>query len=83
MNSDPQVVDFLGYEIDLVEDHDGEAYVPLKRLCEILGIDHKWEMKKVKTEGIIQRKGFACAGKRWKTPQDVLSAFEKIVLLDI
>lgn len=38
--STKQAVDFLGYEIALIEDDDGNMYVPLKRVCEILGIDY-------------------------------------------
>jgi len=54
IDSNPKAVDFLGYEIDLVRDDDGKPYVPLKRLCEILGIDHKWEIRKVKREDIFE-----------------------------
>lgn len=50
--SNPKAVDFLGYEIVLIED-DGNMYVPLKRICEILGIDHKGEMKKVQRVNTI------------------------------
>lgn len=56
MNSTKQAVDFLGYQIDLIQDDKGKMYVPLKRLCEILGIDHKWQMKKVKTEEIFDER---------------------------
>ncbi len=52
-NSTEKAVDFLGQEIALIEDDDGNTYVPLKRLCEILGIDHKLEMKKVNNDKIV------------------------------
>ena len=55
-------VDFLGYQITSVCDDDGTAYVPLKRLCEILGIDHKWQMKKSKTEEIFNGKVISVPG---------------------
>jgi hypothetical protein len=47
-DSKPKAVDVLGYQIDLVKDDDGNLYVPLMRVCEILGIDHKSEIKHVK-----------------------------------
>jgi hypothetical protein len=56
-------VDFLGYSITTVHDDDGNAYVPLKRLCEILGIDHKWQMKKVKSQEIYDGRVFSVPGK--------------------
>jgi P22_AR N-terminal domain len=56
MNSNPKAVDFLGYEIALIEDDDGKMYVPLKRVCEILGIDYKSQVKSVKRYGIYDEK---------------------------
>ena len=49
-------VDFLGYEIALIQDDDGKMYVPLKRECEILGIDPKSQVKSVKRYGIYDEK---------------------------
>ena len=51
INSNPKAVDFLGYKIDSVEDDDGAAYVPLKRLCDILGIDHNLQRRDIKDDG--------------------------------
>lgn len=57
------VVDFLGYEITLIHDEDGNEYVPLKRLCEILGIDHRKAMNKVKGEDIFSGRVLYVTGK--------------------
>ncbi len=62
-NSNPKAVDFLGYQIECFQDDDGSMYVPLKRLCEILGIDYKWQMKKVKREEIFDEKVLPVVGK--------------------
>ncbi|MGO9569725.1 MAG: phage antirepressor N-terminal domain-containing protein [Desulfomonilaceae bacterium] len=63
IDSDPQAVDFLGYQIECFQDDDGCTYVPLKRLCELLGIDHKWQTKKVKSEEIFDGKVLSVPGK--------------------
>jgi hypothetical protein len=55
-NSTEQAVDFLGHQINCVHDADGTPYLPLKWLCEILGIDHKWQMKTVKRYRIYDEK---------------------------
>ncbi|MGO9571033.1 MAG: phage antirepressor N-terminal domain-containing protein [Desulfomonilaceae bacterium] len=51
IDSNPQTVDFLGYEIDLIKDDAANLYVPLKRLCEVLGIDHRWQIQKARNKG--------------------------------
>jgi hypothetical protein len=48
MNSTEQAVDFLGRQINCVQDADGTPYVPLKWLCEILGIDDNRQRRAVK-----------------------------------
>lgn len=55
-DSNPKAVDFLGYEIALVEDDDGKMYVPLKRLCEILGINHNRQRRKIKDYNLCKWK---------------------------
>ncbi len=55
-DSNPKAVDFLGFQIECFQADDGSTYVPLKRLCEILGINYKWQMKKVKREEIFDEK---------------------------
>jgi hypothetical protein len=49
--STKQVVDFLGHQINCVQDADGAPYLPLKRLCKILGIDHNRQIREVKRDG--------------------------------
>jgi hypothetical protein len=56
MNSTQQAVDFLGHQIKCVHDADGTPYVPLKWLCEILGIDNNQQRMDVK----------CCVGFNWK-----------------
>lgn len=46
MNQEKQAVDVLGHQIPCVQDEDGNQYVPLKRICDILGIDHNWQRVK-------------------------------------
>ena len=55
-NSTQQAVDFLGHQIHCVHDADGTPYVPLKWLCEILGLDDKRQRRDVK----------CCVGFNWK-----------------
>jgi hypothetical protein len=50
-NSTEQAVDFLGHQINCVHDADGTPYLPLKWLCEILGIDDKGQRREVKDRG--------------------------------
>ena len=41
-------VDFLGHRINCVHDADGTPYVPLKWLCEILGISNNEQRNEIK-----------------------------------
>jgi len=56
IDSNPKAVDFLGYEIALIEDEDGKTYVPLKRLCEILGISQSKHSKMIKDDNLCHWK---------------------------
>jgi hypothetical protein len=47
-DSSPKAVDFLGHQINCIQDAEGNSYVPLKWLCEILGIDDQRQRWKVK-----------------------------------
>jgi len=71
-------VDFFGYEITSVEDDDGAIYVPLKRLCEILGVDHKWQLKKVKSEEVFNGKILSVPGKDGRHRRTYCLPFEKL-----
>ncbi len=62
MNSTQQAVDFLGNQIDTVLDADGAPYVPLKWLCEILGIDDKRQRREVKDSGVYNWKMLSVKG---------------------
>jgi hypothetical protein len=48
-DSSEQTVDFLGYQINCVQDDDGTPYVPLKWLCEFLGIDDNRQRRDVRS----------------------------------
>jgi hypothetical protein len=56
IHSTQQAVDFLGHQINCVQDDDGTPYVPLKWLCEILGIDHNRQRREVKDDELYQWK---------------------------
>jgi hypothetical protein len=56
MNSTEQAVDFLGHQINCVQDADGTPYVALKWLCEILGIDHNRQRREIKERGVFDWK---------------------------
>jgi hypothetical protein len=60
--STEQAVDFLGHQINCVQDADGTPYVPLKCLCEILGIDHNRQRRKIKDNGLFNRKTVCVKG---------------------
>lgn len=62
INSTQQAVDFLGHQINCVHDADGTPYVPLKWLCEILGIDDRRQRKEVKDSGIYDWKMLSVKG---------------------
>jgi hypothetical protein len=66
MNSTEQAVDFLGHQINCVQDADGTPYVPLKRLCEILGIDHNRQRKEIKNSGVFHWKIVSVKGGDWR-----------------
>ncbi|MFC1833753.1 phage antirepressor N-terminal domain-containing protein [Thermodesulfobacteriota bacterium] len=51
-----QAVDFLGHQINCVQDDDGTPYVPLNWLCEILGVDRNRHRKAVKDDGLYEWK---------------------------
>jgi hypothetical protein len=48
INSTEKAVDFLGHQINCVHDADRNPYVPLKWLCEVLGIDHNPQERELK-----------------------------------
>ncbi len=56
INSTQQAVDFLGHQINCVPDAYGTPHVPLKSLCDILGIDHDRQRRKIKGNGLFNRK---------------------------
>jgi hypothetical protein len=62
MNNSNLKADFLGYQIDLIKDDDGNLYVPLKRMCEILGIDEKKQRREVKDAAIYPWKMLSVKG---------------------
>ncbi len=62
MNSTQQAVDFLGHQINCVQDADGTPYVPLKWLCEILGIDDRRQRRDVKDSGVYDWKMLSVKG---------------------
>jgi hypothetical protein len=43
----------LGSQLTFVQDEDGTTYVPLKRLCESLGIDYKGQRSKVRNSEVL------------------------------
>jgi hypothetical protein len=55
-------VDFLGHKINCIQDADGTPYVPLKWLCEILGIDPDGQRRSVKGRGIYEWKMLSVKG---------------------
>ncbi len=61
-NSTNQSVDFLGHQINCIQDADGSPYVPLRWLCEILGIDDKRQRREVKDNGVYDWKMLSVKG---------------------
>lgn len=55
-------VDFLGHQINCIQDADGTPYVPLKWLCEILGIEPDWQRRSVKDRGVYDWKMLSVKG---------------------
>ena len=62
MNSTHQAVDFLGHQINYVLDDDGAPYVPLKWLCEILGLNHDRERRETRNRGLFNWKMLSVKG---------------------
>ncbi len=61
-NSTQPAVDFLGHQINCIQDADGSPYVPLRWLCEILGIDDKRQRREVKDSGVYDWKMLSVKG---------------------
>ena len=61
-NSIQNVLDFLGYHINCTQDADGSHYVPLKWMCETLGVDHNRQRRAIKDSGICDWKMMSLKG---------------------
>jgi hypothetical protein len=46
-------LDFFGHEIACITGQDSDAYAPVKKLCQVLGINHKLAIRKVKRRDIL------------------------------